>query len=73
MDLLKLETEKVEMMLRGVNYYRVKTKHLFLTAEGRRLWEDAARGNIRRELDSRCGGEGAALVLEQSNLRPTSR
>ncbi len=32
-DLLKLEAEKVEIMLRGVNYYRVKTKHLFLTAE----------------------------------------
>lgn len=32
-DLLKLEPEKVEMMLRGVNYYRVKTKHLFMTAE----------------------------------------
>jgi len=32
-DLLKLEAEKVEIMLRGVNYYRVKTKHLFQTAE----------------------------------------
>lgn len=32
-DLLKLEQEKVEMMLQGVNYYRVKTKHLFMTAE----------------------------------------
>lgn len=32
-DLLKLEPEKVEMMLRGVNYYRVKTKHLFMTAK----------------------------------------
>ncbi|MBP7823329.1 endonuclease III [Candidatus Gracilibacteria bacterium] len=32
-DLLKLEPEKVEVMLRGVNYYRVKTKHLFQTAE----------------------------------------
>ncbi len=32
-DLLKLEQEKVEVMLRGVNYYRVKTKHLFMTAE----------------------------------------
>lgn len=32
-DLLKLEPEKVEIMLRGVNYYRVKTKHLFMTAE----------------------------------------
>lgn len=32
-DLLRLEPEKVEVMLRGVNYYRVKTKHLFMTAE----------------------------------------
>jgi endonuclease III len=32
-DLLKLQQEKVEVMLRGVNYYRVKTKHLFMTAE----------------------------------------
>lgn len=32
-DLLKLEPEKVEVMLRGVNYYRVKTKHIFMTAE----------------------------------------
>jgi endonuclease III len=32
-NLLKLEQEKVEVMLRGVNYYRVKTKHLFMTAE----------------------------------------
>ncbi len=32
-DLLKLPTEKVEVMLRGVNYYRVKTRHLFMTAE----------------------------------------
>lgn len=32
-ELLKLEAEKVEVMLRGVNYYRVKTKHLFQTAE----------------------------------------
>lgn len=32
-DLLKLKPEKVEIMLRGVNYYRVKTKHLFMTAE----------------------------------------
>ena len=32
-DLLTLEPEKVEVMLRGVNYYRVKTKHLFMTAE----------------------------------------
>lgn len=32
-DLLRLEPEKVEIMLRGVNYYRVKTKHLFMTAE----------------------------------------
>jgi len=32
-DLLKFKPEKVEIILRGVNYYRVKTKHLFLTAE----------------------------------------
>lgn len=32
-DLLKLKPTKVEVMLRGVNYYRVKTKHLFMTAE----------------------------------------
>ena len=32
-DLLKLEPEKVETLLQGVNYYRVKTKHLFMTAE----------------------------------------
>ncbi len=32
-DLLKLEPERVEAMLRGVNYYRVKTRHLFAAAE----------------------------------------
>ncbi len=32
-DLLRLEPEEVEIMLRGVNYYRVKTRHLFQTAE----------------------------------------
>lgn len=32
-DLLKLPREEVETMLRGVNYYRVKTRHLFETAE----------------------------------------
>lgn len=32
-DLLKLDPEKVETMLQGVNYYRMKTKHLFMTAE----------------------------------------
>ena len=32
-DLLMLDPELVEWMLRGVNYYRVKTKHLFMTAE----------------------------------------
>jgi len=30
---LKLELEKVEVMLQSVNYYRVKTRHLFATAE----------------------------------------
>jgi len=30
---LKLKKEKVETMLRSLNYYRVKTKHLFETAE----------------------------------------
>lgn len=32
-DLLRLEREKVEIMLRSLNYYRVKTKHIFETAE----------------------------------------
>lgn len=48
-DLLKLEPEKVEMMLRGVNYYRVKTKHLFATAK--RLVEEH-HGNIPRTMES---------------------
>lgn len=32
-DLLWLPQEEVETMLRSINYYRVKTKHLFETAE----------------------------------------
>ena len=32
-DLLQLDPEKVEIMLRGVNYYKVKTRHLFMTAK----------------------------------------
>lgn len=32
-DLLQIEQRKVETLLRGVNYYRIKTKHLFQTAE----------------------------------------
>jgi endonuclease III-like uncharacterized protein len=43
-DLLKLAPEKVEVMLRGVNYYRVKTKHLFMTAE--KLVSDIQSKNV---------------------------
>jgi len=31
-DLLKIEPEKVESMLHSLNYYRVKTRHIFRTA-----------------------------------------
>lgn len=48
-DLLKLEPAKVETMLRGVNYYRVKTKHLFATAK--KLMEEH-HGNIPRTMES---------------------
>lgn len=37
-DLLQIEQEKVETMLRGINYYRVKTKYIFETA--RKLLSD---------------------------------
>lgn len=37
-DLLQLEVEEVEKMLRSINYYRVKTRHIFETA--RQLIED---------------------------------
>lgn len=48
-DLLKIEPEKVETILRGVNYYRVKTKHLFATAK--KLVEEH-HGNIPRTMES---------------------
>lgn len=32
-DILKLEQEKVETMFRSLNYYRVKTRHIFETAK----------------------------------------
>ena len=32
-DLLSIEPEKVEIILRSVNYYRVKTRHVFETAK----------------------------------------
>lgn len=37
-DLLQLEMEEVETMLRSINYYRVKTRHIFETAK--KLIED---------------------------------
>jgi len=38
LDLLKIKPEKVEIMLRSLNYYRVKTRHIFETA--RKLLSD---------------------------------
>jgi endonuclease-3 len=37
-DLIQIDTEEVEMMLRSINYYRVKTRHIFETAK--KLIED---------------------------------
>ncbi len=37
-DLLKIEQEKVETLLRSVNYYRVKTRHIF--EAGKKLLTD---------------------------------
>ncbi len=32
-DLLQIQQEEVENMLRSINYYRVKTRHIFQTAQ----------------------------------------
>lgn len=47
-DLLKMKREEIEIMLRSINYYRVKTRHIFETAL--RLIEEY-QGKIPDSLD----------------------
>lgn len=47
-DLLKLPQEKVETMLRGVNYFRTKTKNLFAAAK---MLVDEHHGHIPQTIE----------------------